>query len=101
MRALKKAHVILARDGLDPESTTPPTAKAPSNDYDRKLCTLGLLAPSIQRMILDGRQPDGLSLQTLINATPPLAWADQLTWIEEISRSGPAGPESVGGDATR
>jgi len=35
------------------------------------------LAPDIQRAILEGRQPAGLTAAQLMNAGIPLAWADQ------------------------
>jgi hypothetical protein len=46
---------------------------------------LALLAPNLQRMILEGRQPAGLDLNTLMHAEPPLAWADQEAWLEGLS----------------
>jgi hypothetical protein len=40
--------------------------QAPSKPYDRRLLCLAFLAPDIQRDILAGRQPPGLSLQRLV-----------------------------------
>jgi hypothetical protein len=83
--ALKAGHAILAREGLSP--LTPaiaPEAKAPVSAYDRKLCCLALLAPHLQRMILEGRQPEGLDIGSIIQADPPLAWADQETWLDGL-----------------
>jgi hypothetical protein len=88
---LKAAHRILDRGDLNPASSAiSPQAKAPASAYDRKICALAMLAPAIQRMILEGRQPGGLNLQLLINATPPLAWADQEAWLEDLARDSPA-----------
>lgn len=52
-------------------------SRAPVSPYDCKLCRLVLLAPDLQRAILDGRQPPGLNLQQLIQQPIPRAWPDQ------------------------
>ena len=46
------------------------------NAYDRKLCRLAFLAPSIQRAILEGRQPTNLTLDRLLQPFPP-CWREQ------------------------
>jgi site-specific DNA recombinase len=85
--ALRSAHRIMSREGLNPASSdVSQDARAPANPYERKLCQLALLSPNIQRMILEGRQPEGLNLQTLIDADPPLSWADQEAWLDRLSR---------------
>lgn len=38
---------------------------------------LAFLAPDIQRSILEGRQPPGLTLKRLISGEIPLNWAEQ------------------------
>ncbi len=45
--------------------------------YLRRLMGAAFLAPDIQRAILEGSQPAGLTALQLINAGIPLAWADQ------------------------
>jgi site-specific DNA recombinase len=50
---------------------------APANPHERKLCRLAFLAPDIQKRILQGRQPRGLTLDQLINAPIPTAWPAQ------------------------
>lgn len=50
---------------------------APANPYERKLCRLALLAPDIQKRILQGRQPRGLTLDQLVNGTILTAWPAQ------------------------
>jgi site-specific DNA recombinase len=89
--ALKSAHRILSREGLNPASSDISSdARAPANAYERKLCQLALLSPALQRTILEGRQPECLNLRALIDAAPPLSWADQEAWLDRLSRS--AGP---------
>ena len=44
---------------------------------DRRLMSLGLLAPDIQKAILTGRVPAGLTAKQLLGADLPIAWADQ------------------------
>jgi hypothetical protein len=68
VNALRGAHAMLselsgAALGL-PEIAVLP--QAPSKPYDRRLLCLAFLAPDIQRDILAGRQPPGLSLQRLV-----------------------------------
>ena len=71
--ALRKARALLAKDahGL------PVIESAPGSPYERKILSLGLLAPDIQRAILDGRQPAALNLERLIHGDIPLGWAQQ------------------------
>lgn len=45
--------------------------------YLRKLTGLAFLAPDIQRAILEGQQPAGLTLSTLLSASLPLDWQEQ------------------------
>jgi hypothetical protein len=45
--------------------------------YLRKMAGLAFLAPDIQRAMLEGRQPAGLTGQQLVQQGVPLAWADQ------------------------
>lgn len=76
--ALRKAHRIAsgigwrAADG----SLQSLEVEAPKNAYDRKLCRLAFLAPSIQRAILEGRQPTNLTLDRLLQPFPP-CWREQ------------------------
>jgi len=50
---------------------------SPPDTYQRRLAEIGLLAPDIQLAILEGRQPPGLTMDELLKADLPLAWADQ------------------------
>jgi hypothetical protein len=83
---LKSAHRILSCQGLNPASSISSAARAPTNAYERKLCHLALLSPHIQRLILDGRHPDDLSLQSLIDADPPVLWSEQEAWLASLSQ---------------
>ena len=79
VEALRKAHRMLERD----RTGMPIISKAPVSPYDRKILRLAFLAPDIQRSIIEGRQPPGFNLQTLIGMVLPLDWAAQriaLAW---------------------
>ena len=54
-----------------------PEAKGIGDPYLRKLSTLAFLAPDIQRAILEGRQPMGLTLGNLLSSALPLDWHKQ------------------------
>ena len=53
------------------------TARSAADSYVRRLTPLAFLAPDIQRAIINGAQPAGLTLQQLINTRIPVAWDDQ------------------------
>ena len=48
------------------------------------LSRLAFLSPELQRRILTERQPASLSLQAMRKTEMPLAWVDQVSWIEEV-----------------
>lgn len=79
IKGLRLGHQFLARTTCSalgrPEQAM--LDMAPSDPYHRKLFRLAYLAPDIQTMILEGRQPETLSLQTLVTAALPAAWDDQ------------------------
>ena len=76
---LKRAHALLAKLAATPQSKPCDlrAARGPDYPYLRKLCALAMLAPDIQRAILVGAQPRGLSLQQLLDGEIPICWADQ------------------------
>ncbi len=76
--ALRKAHRIAAGIGWKAAdgSLRSPDVEAPKNAYDRKLCRLAFLAPTIQRSILEGRQPANLTLDRLLQPFP-VCWREQ------------------------
>lgn len=69
VRALRAGHSLLRND----EGQGPVT----QSSYERRLCAIALMAPDIQRAILSGRQPAGLTLEHLVKTDVPLAWVDQ------------------------
>jgi hypothetical protein len=75
---LKSAHAMLGRykaSPLDPASHV--DAEAPVNQRDRRLMSLGMLAPDIQKAILERKAPVGLTANKLLAADLPIAWGDQ------------------------
>ena len=77
--ALRSAHAMLSKLGGaqvgTPELATP--SQAPANPYERRLLCLAYLAPDIQRDILEGRQPVGLTLQRRVLGRIPASWDEQ------------------------
>ena len=73
VKALRAAHAMLGRD----VSGWPILEVAPASTYHRRLVRLAFLAPDLQRAILSGRQPPGLTLGALMDAPMPLLWTDQ------------------------
>ena len=77
--AVRGAHAVLSK-AAEAAMGFPEQAMldvAPPNPYVRNLVRLAFLAPHIQALILEGRQPMGLNRQRLILGKIPLAWADQ------------------------
>ncbi len=58
---------------------------APTSPYRRKLIRLALLAPDLQKQILDGRQPHGLTVTQLIACDLPLSWPAQRAMIQALA----------------
>jgi len=71
--ALRRAHRLISRDHLGLPVILPGTR----TPYQRKLIRLAFLSPDLQRRILSGQQPAGLTLARLVEADIPLSWADQ------------------------
>ena len=78
-KALWQAHRELARSKAGPLTPEEDLVEAQGvpDSYLRRLIRLAVLAPDIQRAILEGRQPAGLTLQQLMDQEPPIAWPDQ------------------------
>jgi site-specific DNA recombinase len=74
IRALRAAHAMLARDA----GGEPMLEAIPASPYHRRLLRLAFLAPELQRAILAGRQPVGLTLKQLLEQRPPLLWTEQV-----------------------
>ena len=79
IRGLREAHRVAAGLGWNAAdgSIRGPGAKAPDSHYQRKLCRMAFLAPDIQRAILMGQQPAGLTLDRFVREDIPLAWPEQ------------------------
>ena len=71
--ALRRAWSMTRRDARG----LPVLDAAPDGSYHRRLLRLAFLAPDLQRAILDGRQPPGLTLARLIDLDLPLDWTGQ------------------------
>jgi site-specific DNA recombinase len=79
IRRLRQAHRIAALIGwqMADGALSGLSEGAPAGAYERRLCRLVFLAPDIQRAILAGRQPPGLTLEGILRADFPLEWAKQ------------------------
>ena len=68
IRALRRGHQLLAAAGLGQLGSRdgPQSPKSPLTVYHRRLAGLAHLAPALQKIILEGRQPFGMTLQALI-----------------------------------
>jgi len=73
IRALRAAHAMVARDAAG----LPTLDAAPLGPYRNRIVRLAFLAPDIQRAILAGRQPRGLTLASLLDGQMPLSWSAQ------------------------
>lgn len=73
IRALRTAHALLE----SVPKKMPILQASPPTPWRRQLVRLAFLAPDIQRAILDGRQPNTLTLTVLMKGDIPLLWADQ------------------------
>lgn len=76
---LRRAHAELGQVGIRPAGKTPlwRDAGAIDDPYLRNLSRLAFLAPDIQKVIIEGRQPVGLTLQSLRERDIPVSWTAQ------------------------
>lgn len=81
IKGLRTAHAMLRRDGKG----LPVLDAAPSTPYRRRLVRLAFLAPELQRQILEGRQPPGLTRSRLIAADIPLDWSAQAEMFQGMA----------------
>ena len=79
IRGLRQAHRVAAEIGWRCADGTVDlqTGRSLESAYTRKLCRLAFLAPDIQRLILEGRQPAGTNLEMLVHVGFPTSWAEQ------------------------
>ena len=73
IKALRTAHSMLETDTIG----MPSLQISPKSPYERRLLKLAFLAPDIQKAILNGQQPAGLTLERLIHGGVPASWAEQ------------------------
>jgi DNA invertase Pin-like site-specific DNA recombinase len=77
--ALRAGHQVLVDEGGGglghPEGVF--FDRAPPSTYQLRLACLAFLAPDIQAMILEGRQPPGLDLGGVLQGGLPPSWEDQ------------------------
>ena len=84
IKALRAAHAMLRTDAAG----LPTLDAAPASPYRRRLVRLPFLAPELQRAILAGRQPPGLTLESLMHAPMPTLWSEQAAMIELLAVTG-------------
>lgn len=73
---LKSAHAMLSRYKASPlDLASHVDAEAPVNQRDGRLMSLGMLAPDIQKAILERRAPAALTAHKLLAADLPITWA--------------------------
>jgi site-specific DNA recombinase len=68
---LKKLHA----SPLHPEDNAHMTA--PINEWGRQRVAIGLLAPDIQKMLLQGKAPPHITPDVLLNSDIPMDWVEQ------------------------
>lgn len=73
VRSLRSAHAMIRIESAQ----QPIVEAAPEPPYRRRLVRLAFLAPTIQRAVLEGRQPRGMTLAQLLEAPIPLDWSGQ------------------------
>jgi hypothetical protein len=73
IRALRTFHGMLEGE----TKKAPVLQAAPATPWRRRLVRLAFLAPDIQQAILEGRQPDDLTLARLMKAEIPILWSAQ------------------------
>jgi site-specific DNA recombinase len=83
---LKSAHLELRALNASPLSSPADlrAAMAPETQHRRQVSKLTFLAPDLQRAILEGRQPPGFKLRSILKADLPLSWEDQRAWLPSL-----------------
>jgi hypothetical protein len=86
IKALRAAHTLVRHDAQG----FPFLDAVPASPYERRLLRLAFLAPDLQKAILAGRQPPGLTLSQLMTNPIPLSWHAQAALLrgEELSGEG-------------
>lgn len=73
IKALRHAHSMVGTA----TKNVPMMDVAPATPYLRRIVKLAYLAPDLQRMIFDGRQPSWLTLERLTRGDFPINWTRQ------------------------
>lgn len=79
IRGLRKAHQLANQYAISPLTRIDANheGRAVSCPHHRSMAQLAFLAPDLQSAILEGRQPAGLTLESLLGKSLPVAWSDQ------------------------
>lgn len=78
LRALEESHRVAAARLMDASLGGHVLIKErPSGSRERRKAWLAFLSPRIQMAILEGRHPESLSLERILQSDMPLAWNDQ------------------------
>lgn len=86
IKALRTAHAMLGTDAAG----LPTLDASPASPHRRRLVRLAFLAPDLQRAILAGKQPRGLTLESLMHTPMPMLWSEQATMIVSLAETGVA-----------
>jgi hypothetical protein len=73
VKALRTAHSMIEQD----HDGLPILDTAPDTPYLRRLLRLAFLSPELQKQILQGRQPPGLTLSRLLKDDISPSWEEQ------------------------
>jgi hypothetical protein len=80
---LRTAHQLLEEHSMSPMSeNSHSSASAPQWQRQRRLMTLGLLAPALQKKIATG-SCTARTLDEIVKIGLPLAWSDQADWLAD------------------
>ncbi|MDP3176108.1 MAG: recombinase family protein [Phenylobacterium sp.] len=84
--------VVMARawaheleQGQTPSITRLAQREGMCSHYAARMLPLAYLAPDLVEQIIEGRQPQCLTLQTLTSGSMPLEWAEQRRWFENLT----------------
>ncbi len=79
LKALRRAHRVTAEHGISPLLPVEANreARGIADSYHRLTAPLAFLAPDIQAAVSGGLQPSGLTAESMVDMTLPLAWDDQ------------------------
>lgn len=82
VKSLRRAHDDLASLNASPLNIEMhPYAEAPTTQHDRLVARLAFLKPEIQRRLLAGELPPGITAKRISDSSIPLAWVDQDAWV--------------------